>query len=143
MFTLMGSALAAYFLSPIGMTQAFISSAPTPTRLEVVRPFADTTRDDAKRFLSQMDKIRGICRENDWELKATIFNGLRAGQTQIDQDKLSTAMRDQGFDKISVVTAEFSAQEKGKEFNTISFMLIYVQDASKWRLIEIEPLTTE
>lgn len=139
MITGIGPAIAAYLLSPIGMTQAFIAPTPTPTRLAVVRPLADTT-DDAKRFLAQMDKIRGICQTNGWELKSTLFNGLRAGQTLIDQEKLSSAMRDQGFDKISVVTCEFSAQEKGKEFNTISFMLIYVQEASRWRLIEIEPL---
>jgi hypothetical protein len=135
-----GSAIAAYFLTPLGMTQAFIAPTATPTRLAAVRPLADTT-DDAKKFLAQMDKIRGICQKEGWELRSTLFNGLRAGQTLIDQEKLSTAMRDQGFDKISVVTCEFSAREGGKEFNSISFMLIYVQEASKWRLIEIEPLT--
>jgi len=135
------AALAAFLSSPFGLSQAFIAPTDSQTRLAVVRPIDGPTRDDAKKFLAQMDSIRLKCRTNNWELKSTLFNGLRAGQTTIDPTLLASAMKEQGFDRISVVTCEFQALDKGKEFNRISFMFIYGQDdAAKWRLIEIEPL---
>ncbi len=141
MFSLFGSAFAIFFASPLGISQAFIApTTDSSTRLAVVRPLGNSTHNDAERFLAQMDKIRDQCKSNGWQLKSTLFNGLRAGQTIIDQDALAGAMKEQGFNQISVITCEFQALDKGKEFNRISFMFIYAYQQAKWRLVEIEPL---
>jgi hypothetical protein len=134
------AAVAAFLSTPLGMTQRLISpTLTTETRVAAVRPVGEI-KDDAKRFIGHLDKIRAQCQTNKWELKSSLFDGLRAGQTTVDQAALTKALKDQGFDTVRVVTARFQALDQGKEFNQINFMLIYGQDGKNWRLVEIEPL---